>query len=107
MSSPVEPDSGEDLPGSADESGCSRWSGQATGLAEQARVVVEPVLDAKEPRMLIDQWLAKLWELSLHYWGVATDAPTHFSWRHWVVFSVICVVIGCLSMRGFGSRKNY
>ena len=57
--------------------------------------------------MLIDQWLGKLWEFSVYYWSVATDAPTHFTWRHWVVFSVICVVIGCLSMRGFGSRKNY
>ena len=65
------------------------------------------VLDAKEPRMLIDQWLGKLWELAVYYWSVACDTPTHFTWQHWVVFSVICVVIGCLSMRGFGSRKNY
>jgi len=81
--------------------------GRAPVLPGKLELVVEPVLDAKEPRMLIDQWLAKLWELSVYYWSVTTDAPTHFSWRHWVVFSVICVVIGCLSMRGFGSRKGY
>ncbi len=57
--------------------------------------------------MLIDQWLGKLWELAVHYWTAAIDVPTHFGWRHWIVFSAICVLIGCLSMRGFGSRKNY
>jgi hypothetical protein len=57
--------------------------------------------------MLIDQWLSKLWDLSVYCWSAACHAPTQFSFRHWIVFSVICLVIGCLSMRGFGSRKNY
>ena len=57
--------------------------------------------------MLIDKWLGQLWNLSVHYWGIACDAPTHFDRRHWIVFSIICVVVGCLCMRGFGSRKDY
>jgi len=55
---------------------------------------------------LIDQWLGKLWEVTVHVWGAATDAPTHFTTRHWIVFSLICLVVGCLCMRGFGSRKS-
>ena len=67
-----------------------------------------PVPDfASEPRMLIDQWLGKLWELCGRCWDVACHAPTQFSYRHWIVFSAICLVVGCLSMRGFGSRKDY
>jgi hypothetical protein len=57
--------------------------------------------------MLIDQWLSKLWDFTAYCWSAACHAPTQFSFRHWIVFSVICLVVGCLSMRGFGSRKNY
>ena len=57
--------------------------------------------------MLIDDIIEKLWTMAVYYWGIASDAPTHFDYRHWVVFTGICVVVGVLSMRGFGSRKNY
>lgn len=57
--------------------------------------------------MLIDQWLGKLWEISVHCWGVAMDTPTHFGRTHWTVLISICVVVGCLCMRGFGSRKDF
>ena len=57
--------------------------------------------------MLIDDILKKLWQVTVYYFGIAADAPTHFDYRHWVVFTGICVVIGVLCMRGFGSRKNY
>ncbi len=65
------------------------------------------VADFEEQRMLIDQWLGKLWQMGVHYGGIALDTPTHFDRQHWIVFTAICVVIGCLCMRGFGSRKNY
>lgn len=57
--------------------------------------------------MLIDKWLGQLWNLSVHYWGIASDAPTHFDRRHWIALSIVCLVIGCLCMKGFGSRKDY
>lgn len=57
--------------------------------------------------MIIDSILKYLWQTIAHYWGIASDAPTHFDYRHWVIFTGICVVIGCLCMRGFGSRKDY
>ena len=57
--------------------------------------------------MLIDKWLGQLWQLIQYLIGVATDVPTHFQQRHWIIFSVICLGIGCLCMRGYGSRKDY
>ena len=57
--------------------------------------------------MLIDKWLGMLWHAGVYYWGIAVDTPTHFDQRHWIFFTAICVVLGCLCMRGFGSRKNY
>lgn len=61
----------------------------------------------QEHTMLIDKWLGMLWSTSVYYWGVACDTPTHFDRRHWLLFAGICVVVGCLCMRGFGSRKDY
>jgi hypothetical protein len=57
--------------------------------------------------MLIDDIVKNVWKVVVHYGGIAVDAPTHFDYRHWVTFTGICVVIGCLCMRGFGSRKDY
>ena len=57
--------------------------------------------------MPIDHILSKLWQVGVHYGGICLDAPTHFNYRHWMIFTGICVVIGCLCMRGFGSRKDY
>ena len=57
--------------------------------------------------MLIDDILENVWKAAVYYFGIAADAPTHFDYRHWVVFTSICVVLGVLCMRGFGSRKNY
>ena len=57
--------------------------------------------------MLIDKWLAKLWEVSVYYGKIAVDTPTHFERAHWITFSAICVVVGVLCMRGFSSRKDF
>ncbi len=96
-----------ELLGRADGNGYSGWRGNFDDPHGQARVAVGNAPASKEPLMLIDKWLGQLWNLSVHYWGIASDAPTHFDRRHWMVFSVICVVVGCLCMRGFGSRKDY
>lgn len=57
--------------------------------------------------MPIDHILEKIWKVTVHYWGIVADTPTHFEHTHWMIFTSICVVIGCLCMRGFGSRKDY
>ena len=57
--------------------------------------------------MIIDRILLALWNFILHYVEIAKRAPSEFEYHHWIIFSVVCLVIGGLCMRGFGSRKDY
>lgn len=57
--------------------------------------------------MLLDWMLLSLWKGFWHYAHAAAEYPTTFDRRHWIVLSVVAVTLGCLCMRGFGSRKNY
>lgn len=57
--------------------------------------------------MLIDQWLGHLWDFLLECSDVVSQAPSHLESQHWIILSVVCVVVGCICMRGYGSRKDY
>ena len=42
-----------------------------------------------------------------HYVDVITHSAAQLDRQHWVVISVIVLVVGMICMRGFGSRNNY
>lgn len=57
--------------------------------------------------MLIDIWLGKLWDITLHYGAIAVHAPTQFERHHWIILSAVAVTVGCLCLRGNKSRCNF
>jgi hypothetical protein len=42
-----------------------------------------------------------------HYADVITRAASQLDRQHWVILSVVVLVLGLVCMRGFGSRSNY
>lgn len=42
-----------------------------------------------------------------NYYNVVMREVMGFTMTDWYVFSAVCVVLGVLCMRGFGSRKSY
>jgi hypothetical protein len=42
-----------------------------------------------------------------HYLDVFTRSAAQLDRQHWVILSVLVLVMGLICMRGFGSRSNY
>jgi hypothetical protein len=42
-----------------------------------------------------------------HYVDVVTRAASQLDRQHWVILSVLVLLVGLACMRGFGSRNNY
>lgn len=45
----------------------------------------------------------KLW----HYVDVITRSASQLDRQHWVILSVVVLIVGLVCMRGFGSRNYY
>lgn len=42
-----------------------------------------------------------------HYIDTFTRAASQLDRQHWVILSVLVLLVGLACMRGFGSRNNY
>jgi hypothetical protein len=42
-----------------------------------------------------------------HYVDVITRNAAQLDRQHWVILSVVVLVVGLICMRGFGSRNSY
>jgi hypothetical protein len=42
-----------------------------------------------------------------HYLDVVSRSASQLDRQHWVILSVLVLVLGLVCMRGFGSRNNY
>ena len=47
--------------------------------------------------------LDKVW----HYVDLVTRAASQLDRQHWIILSVLVLVLGLVCMKGFGSRNNY